>query len=71
GIRTFILPAKNQRDLHEVDREILDAMTVIAVETVAQVLDHALLEAEMRQRRERRGAGFLLPISPPSNPINA
>ena len=71
GIRTFILPAKNQRDLHEVDREILDAMTVIAVETVAQVLDHALLEAEVRQRRERRGAGFLLPISPPSNPINA
>ena len=72
GLKIFILPAKNMRDLHEVDREILDAIEIVPVETLNQVLDRALMPAEEAQR-PRRGAGFALPVTgretPP--PINA
>jgi ATP-dependent Lon protease len=71
GLKTFILPAKNTRDLHEVDREILEAMDVVPVETVSQVLDRALMAGDERRRPERRGAGFMLPMQLPESPINA
>jgi ATP-dependent Lon protease len=71
GLRTFLLPAKNQRDLHEIEREILEHIDVVAVETLDQVLDRALLDAPAGARRERRGAGFVLPPASPSNPISA
>jgi ATP-dependent Lon protease len=71
GLKTFILPAKNTRDLHEVDREILEAMDVVPVETVNQVLDRALMEGDDRRKPERRGAGFILPMQMPESPINA
>jgi ATP-dependent Lon protease len=73
GLKTFILPAKNVRDLHEVDREILDAIDVVAVQTLNDVLDRALMPVEDAAQRPRRSAGFALPVpgreSPP--PINA
>ena len=71
GLKTFILPAKNTRDLHEVDREILEAMDVVPVETVNQVLDRALMEGDDQRKPERRGAGFILPMQMPESPINA
>ncbi len=73
GLKTFILPAKNIRDLYEVDKEILDAIEVVPVEYVGEVLDRALIEADAPRRRERRGAGFVLPITGADviGPINA
>jgi ATP-dependent Lon protease len=63
GLKTFILPAKNMRDLYEVDKEILDAIEVVPVEYVGEVLDRALVESDAPRKPERRGAGFVLPIS--------
>jgi ATP-dependent Lon protease len=73
GLKTFILPAKNLRDLYEVDKEILDAIDVVPVDNVGEVLDRALLESDAPRRRERRGAGFVLPITSSDviGPINA
>jgi ATP-dependent Lon protease len=73
GLKTFILPAKNVRDLYEVDKEILDAIEVVPVDNVGEVLDRALVEADAPRRRERRGAGFVLPITGADvlGPINA
>jgi ATP-dependent Lon protease len=73
GLKTFILPAKNIRDLYEVDKEILDAIDVVPVEYVGEVLDSALLESDAPRRRERQGTGFVLPISSADivGPINA
>jgi len=73
GLRTFLLPKKNMRDLHEVDPEILNAVEVVPVETLADVLDRALMDAPPGKRREQRGAGFVLPMpgAEPANPINA
>jgi ATP-dependent Lon protease len=72
GLKTFILPAKNIRDLYEVDKEILDAIEVVPVENVSEVLDRALVESDVPRRRERR-AGFALPITGADivRPINA
>ena len=73
GLKTFILPARNVRDLFEVDKEILDAIDVVPVDNVGEVLDRALIESDTPRRRERRGAGFVLPISGADvlGPINA
>ena len=71
GLKTFILPAKNTRDLHEVDRDILDAMDVVPVDTVSEVLDRALMEGDERRKPARHGAGFILPMQMPESPINA
>jgi ATP-dependent Lon protease len=60
GLVTFILPRKNLRDLHEVDQEILDSIEIIAVDTVGEVLDAALL-ARDDSRQRRRPVGFLPP----------
>ena len=73
GLRTFILPLKNMRDLHDIDKEILDAIEVVPAETLSDVLDRALMPAPQPPRRERRGAGFVLPLpgSEGQSPINA
>ena len=73
GLTTFILPRKNMRDLYEIDKEILDAIEVVPAETLSDVLDRALMPAPQPPRRERRGAGFVLPLpgSEGQSPINA
>ena len=73
GLKTFILPAKNVRDLYEVDKEILDAIEIVPVDNVSEVLDRALVELDAPRKRERRGAGFVLPITSADviGPINA
>jgi ATP-dependent Lon protease len=73
GLKTFILPAKNVRDLYEIDKEILEAIEVVPVDNVGEVLDRALVESDVPRKRERRGAGFVLPITSADviGPINA
>jgi ATP-dependent Lon protease len=73
GLKTFILPSKNLRDLYEVDKEILVAIEVVPVDNVGEVLDRALVESDAPRRRERQGAGFVLPITSADvlGPINA
>lgn len=61
GITTFILPKKNMRDLHEVDKEILDAVKVIPAERMEEVADIALLPSEQAPYPERR-TGFHYPF---------
>ena len=73
GLRIFLLPRKNMRDLHEIDREILEAVEVVPVETLADVLDRALMDAPPGRQQGHRGAGFLLPLptTESASPINA
>jgi ATP-dependent Lon protease len=70
GIRTFLLPAKNLRDLKEVDKEILDSMEIHGVDTVDEVLEYALLPAGAESSRaSQRRVGFTIPPAPPTAPI--
>ena len=68
GIRTFILPARNLRDLHEVDSEILEDIEVVGVETVDEVLEHALVPAGAAAGRRQAGFRVIAPerIAPPA-----
>jgi hypothetical protein len=61
------------RDLYEIDKEILDAVEVVPVDNVGEVLVRALVESDVPRRRERHGAGFVLPITASDvlGPINA
>ena len=74
GIATFLLPGKNVRDLHEVDKEILESIEVVPVESVAEVLDRALLPVDASARPGGRRVGFAvpaLPVPPGAPPLMA
>ena len=43
GIKTFILPDKNRKDLHEVPDEVKDSMELVMVKHIDEVLAKALL----------------------------
>ncbi len=43
GIRTFILPKKNEKDLEEVPRQVIRVMNLIKVSEMKDVLKHALV----------------------------
>jgi ATP-dependent Lon protease len=69
GLAVFLLPRRNERDLHEVDREILERIEVVPVDTVDQVLERALLPASERRHGSERRAGFVVtgggtPVAP-------
>lgn len=42
GIRTIILPRRNEADLEDLPREVMEELTFIAVDTLDEVLRHAL-----------------------------
>ena len=66
GLTTFILPRKNERDLKDIEPEILEKVRVVAVDTVGEVLDVALGPATERARPRR--TGFVLPDIPAPPP---
>jgi ATP-dependent Lon protease len=65
GIKVFLLPERNRRDLFEIDSSLLEGMEVVFVRSVDEVLDRALM-SPVEARRERRTVGFGLtpPILP-------
>jgi ATP-dependent Lon protease len=68
GLTTFILPRKNIHDLDEIPREVLDAVEVVPVDNVGEVLQRALIDEPPAQRREGRNAGFMLPLHTDEGP---
>ena len=60
GIKTFILPEKNRKDLHEVPDEVKQSMELVMVKHVDEVLEKALLPATPRVAA--RGLGFRRPL---------
>ncbi|MGC1193996.1 MAG: endopeptidase La [Candidatus Dormiibacterota bacterium] len=66
GIKVFLLPERNRRDLFEIDSSLLDGMEVVFVRSVDEVLDRALMPP-VEVRPERRAVGFGL-TPPPTLP---
>jgi ATP-dependent Lon protease len=60
GIKVFILPEKNRKDLHEVPDEVKQSMELVMVKHVHEVLDKALLPAAVRPSTP--GLGFRRPL---------
>jgi ATP-dependent Lon protease len=51
GIETIILPERNRKDLEDVPEEIRRSMQFVFVETMDDVLDHALVRSAEREAR--------------------
>ncbi|MCH8214051.1 MAG: endopeptidase La, partial [Proteobacteria bacterium] len=43
GLRTVLIPKENEKDLAEIPENVKRGMTIIAVGTVDEVLEHALV----------------------------
>jgi ATP-dependent Lon protease len=54
GIRTFIMPKKNAKDLEEVPRKIQRDLALIMVTSMDEVLKAAMAREVFAKRRKRR-----------------
>jgi ATP-dependent Lon protease len=66
GIKTFILPEKNRKDLHEVPDEVKNAMELVMVSHIDEVLEKALLASTPRPAAA--AVGFRRPALSPGQP---
>ncbi|HWX25531.1 MAG TPA: S16 family serine protease, partial [Vicinamibacteria bacterium] len=57
GIKTIILPRENEKDLADVPKAVLEAMTVELVEHIDEVLRIALVSPPIPQPQELEGPG--------------
>jgi len=64
GIKTVILPKKNEADLEDLPEEALNAIKFIFVETVDEVLKAALEHKTVRPKRKKKSAP--LPLEEPA-----
>jgi ATP-dependent Lon protease len=69
GIRTFILPEKNRKDLHEVPEEVKTGMDLVFVKHVGEVLERALLPPG-RPSQSVHPLGFRRPIVGQTGTVN-
>jgi ATP-dependent Lon protease len=46
GLRTVILPKRNERDLDDLPEDVRDAITFVPVERIEEALETALLPVE-------------------------
>ncbi len=71
GIKTFLLPKKNERDLADVPAEVKDALRVVLVENVEDVLRHALRptppETGRTEEKPSSSRTASLPALPPAH----
>ncbi|MCB9422011.1 MAG: endopeptidase La [Ardenticatenaceae bacterium] len=63
GIKTFVLPKKNESDLNEVPKKLREDVQFVLIERAAQALETALLPPPPKQRRSKTAP---LPMSPPA-----
>jgi len=57
GIRTVILPRRNEKDLEDVPDAVREALTFVFVDTMDEVLGHALAEPARDDARAPRAVG--------------
>lgn len=62
GIKTFVLPKKNESDLSEIPKKLRQDVQFVLAERASQVLETALLPPPLKQRRSKTAP---LPASPP------
>ena len=44
GIKTVLVPKKNEKDIAEISAEILEGLKIVYVESMEEVLEHALVK---------------------------
>jgi ATP-dependent Lon protease len=68
GIRTIILPKKNEKDLVEIPKNTRRELTFVLVERMDEVLKAALREAKRGPKRREIRPHARRPLKPPARP---
>ncbi|MFQ5719765.1 MAG: endopeptidase La [Acidobacteriota bacterium] len=63
GISTVLLPRRNEKDLRDIPDEVRQKLTVIAIDTIEDACENALLAASSRASGTRRGRKTSAPAS--------
>ncbi len=69
GIRSFVMPKKNESDLQEIPKKLRQDLDFILVERMHEVLDVVLLpplSARAKPRKRTKPASLPAPVAPPS-----
>jgi ATP-dependent Lon protease len=64
GLKTIIMPKRNEADLEDIPDEVREAIQFVFVETVDEVLDVAL-EPATKKKRKKKAASKAAPSQPP------
>jgi ATP-dependent Lon protease len=70
GIKTFILPEKNRKDLHEVPDEVKQGMELVFVKHIDEVFEKALLPQARREASTAHSLGFRRPVTDQPGTVN-
>ncbi|NLF65553.1 MAG: endopeptidase La, partial [Chloroflexi bacterium] len=66
GISTFVMPKKNQNDLHEIPARLRKGLKIVLAERMGEVLDVALLPAPPKSKTKRKVTS--LPVQSSTQP---
>lgn len=65
GVNTFVMPTKNENDLHEIPKKLRQGLDFVLVERMNEVLEAALLPAPGKPKKKRKVATIPLQSSTP------
>ncbi len=65
-IRKVLIPKDNEKDIKEIPEKVLKAVELVPVETVDQVLKHALAVEDPESIFQREAEPYCIPQAPPS-----
>ncbi|MGC4116762.1 MAG: endopeptidase La [Myxococcales bacterium] len=83
GIKTILIPKDNRKDIKEIPKKVREALTIVPVEHMDEVLRHALVlsdpdaffkhaeEVAQREEAEKKKGTTPPPAPPPSSPASA
>jgi ATP-dependent Lon protease len=71
GIRTIILPRRNEADLDDLPREVFDELTFVPVDTLDEVLATALLKPGEGFSQGHAILGRVLDLTKSGEPVQA
>ncbi len=54
GIKKVLVPKENEKDVEEISKEIKSGMEIVLVETMTEVLEHALVETEAKGKGKKK-----------------
>lgn len=68
GVTKVLIPADNEKDLHEVPEKILEALEIVPVSRIEEVIEHALTQPipELKQEAETEAKTEKTPAAPPA-----
>jgi ATP-dependent Lon protease len=50
GLKTIVMPKRNEKDLDDIPKEVKKKMTFVPVETIDEVLDAALTKRAVKKK---------------------